>query len=132
MKNEARNIVSCARGFSLFEVIVAMTILSIVIVLVMQLFSAGLKMSRVSCDYTRAVIYAKGIMEQISDPPADDSGEFEDGYTWETEIAPYEDSEEMAANLMQIKVKVSWSDGLRSDKVIEIVSLRALIEEEAL
>ena len=98
-------------GFTLIEVIVAFTILSVTLVMVMQLFSAGLKASRASSDYTRAVIYAKDIMEQITDPPTDDSGEFEDGFFWETEVTPYEDSEGMIDNLMQIKVKVTWPDG---------------------
>lgn len=119
-------------GFTLIEVIVAFTILSISLVMVMQLFSAGLKASRASCDYTRAVIYAKGIMEEMSGSPMQDSGEFEDGFRWETDVTPYEDSEGMVDNLLQIKVIVSWSDVLRRDKTIELVSLKAIVNEEAL
>lgn len=119
-------------GFTLIEVIVAFTILSLSLVMVMQLFSAGLKASRASCDYTRAVIYAKDIMEEISGTPESNSGEFEDGFFWETEVAPYEDSEGMIDNLLQIKVKVSWADVLRRDKSIELVSLRAQSGEDSL
>ena len=100
--------------------------------MVMQLFSAGLKASRASCDYTRAVIYAKNIMEEISVSSDADSGEFKDGFFWETETMPYEDSEGMVDNLLQIKVKVMWSDAMRRDKIIELVSLRAIIEEDTL
>ena len=119
-------------GFTLIEVILAVTILSVSLVMVMQLFSAGLKASRASCDYTRAVIYAKDIMEEISGSPEQESGEFEDGFRWETDVIPYEDSEGMIANLVQIKVIVSWSDVLRRDKTIELVSLKAIVDEEAL
>ena len=131
-RNGNNNIKSCSRGFTLIEVIVAFTILSVSLVMVMQLFSAGLKASRASCDYTRAVIYAKDIMEEISGSPEDESGEFEDGFIWETEVMPYEDSEGIVENILQIKVKVSWADVLRRDKTIELVSLKAIVDEEAL
>ncbi len=123
---------SCPRGFTLIEVIVAFTILSISLVMVMQLFSAGLKASRASCDYTRAVIYAKNIMEEISGSPVQDSGEFEDGFFWEADAIPYENSQGMVSNLLQIKVKVLWTGFLNRDKVIELVSLKAIAGEEAL
>jgi len=119
-------------GFTLIEVILAVTILSVSLVMVMQLFSAGLKASRASCDYTRAVIYAKDIMEEISGLSEHESGEFEDGFRWETAVMPYEDSEGMVANLVQINVIVSWSDALRRDKNIELVSLKAIVDEEKL
>jgi general secretion pathway protein I len=119
-------------GFTLIEVIVAFTILSVSLVMVMQLFSAGLKASRATCNYTRAVIYAKDIMEEISGSPEQESGEFEDGFFWETEVMPYEDPEGMVDNLLQIKVRVSWSDVLGRDKNIELVSLKAILNEESL
>ena len=119
-------------GFTLIEVIVAFTILSVSLVMVMQLFSAGLKASRATCDYTRAVIYAKDIMEEISGSSEQDSGEFEDGFLWETEITPYEDAEGMIDNLLQVKVKITWSDVLSRGKNLELVSLRANFDEEAL
>ena len=119
-------------GFTLIEVIVAITILSVSLVMVMQLFSAGLKASRASCDYTRAVIYAKDIMEELSGSPEQNSGEFEDGFFWETDVMPYEDSEGIIENLLQIKVKVSWFDVLKRDKFIELVSLKAIAKEDAL
>jgi hypothetical protein len=100
--------------------------------MVMQLFSASLKASRATGDYTRAIIYAKNIMEELSGSPEQESGEFEDGFLWETEVMPYEDSEGMIDNLLQIKVKVSWADVLNRDKSIELVSLKAILDEEAL
>lgn len=126
------NIKSCPRGFTLIEVIVALVITSLSLAMVMQLFAAGLKASRASCDYTRAIIYAKDIMEEMSDSPKDDAGEFEDGFFWETEVMAYEDPQGMVSNLTQIKVKVSWADALRRDKEIELVSLKAGAGEGAL
>ena len=121
-----------SRGFTLIEVIVAFTILSVSLVMVMQLFSAGLKASRATCDYTQAVIYAKDIMEEISGSSEQDSGEFEDGFLWETEITPYEDAEGLIDNLMQIKVKITWADVFRRDKHLELVSLKANFDKDEL
>jgi general secretion pathway protein I len=119
-------------GFTLIEVIVALVIVSVSLAMVMQLFSAGLKASRASCDYTRAVIYAKDIMEEMSESPEQDSGAFDDGYSWETEVQPYVEDEGGMSNLLLIKVKVFWDDVLRNPKSIEIVSLKAVEDEEEL
>lgn len=123
---------SCEAGFTLIEVIVAFTIMSVILVIVLQLFSAGQIASRASCDYTRAVIYAKDIMEEISGSPEQGSGEFDDGFFWETEVTPYEDSEGIVENLLQIKVKVSWDNVRHKPKSLELVSLKAIVDEEAL
>lgn len=127
-----RNIRSCSRGFTLLEVIIAFTILSVSLVMVMQLFSAGLRASRASCDYTRAVIYAKDIMEEMSGNSTQNSGEFDDGYSWETEIEPYMEDEEGIPNLLKVKVRVFWDDVRRNPKSLELVSLRAMENEEGL
>ena len=127
MKRELRD-----AGFTLIEVIVAITILSVCLVMIMQLFSAGLRASRASCDYTKAVIYAKDIMEEMSGSPEQGSGEFEDGFSWETEVAPYENPEGITGNIKQIKVKVRWSDALRRDKALELVSLKTILDKDAL
>ncbi len=116
-------------GFTLIEVIVSMAILSITFVLIMQLFSGGLRASRTSCDFTRAVVHAKDKMEELSGAPVQESGEFEDGFKWETEVQPYKELEETGFNLLKIKVKVSWPDVLNKERSVELVSLK-LVENE--
>jgi general secretion pathway protein I len=121
-------------GFTLIEVIVAIAILSISLVMVMQLFSGGLRASRASCDYTRAVVHAKDKMEELSVEPVQDSGEFEDGFAWESDVQPYEELnkelEESDYNMLKIKVKVSWSNRAHKQKSVELVSLKAVEKEE--
>jgi general secretion pathway protein I len=96
--------------------------------MIMQLFSGGLRASRASCDYTRAVVHAKDKMEELSFAPVSASGEFEDGFKWEAEVQPLEELKEKLEdsnyNLLKIKVKVSWSNVLNQQKSIELVSLR--------
>jgi general secretion pathway protein I len=117
------------RGFTLVEVIVAIAILGISLVLIMQLFSGGLRVSRVSCDYTRAVVHAKDKMEELIAAPVQGSGEFEDGFRWEAEVEPYKELEEIGSNLLKIKVKVSWSDTQKRDRSVELESLRLYQDE---
>jgi hypothetical protein len=53
-------------------------------------------------------------MEELSVEPVQDSGEFEDGFAWESDVQPYEELnkelEESDYNMLKIKVKVSWSN----------------------
>ncbi len=122
------------RGFTLVEVIVAMTILSISLVMVMQLFSGGLKSSKTSCDYTRAVLHAKEKMEELFLNPVRDSGKFDDGFEWDSSVEPSQiinlDYEDSGLNLLNIKVNIAWFDTSQRKKSIELVSLKTVVESE--
>lgn len=118
-------------GFTLIEVIVAMAIVGISLVMIMQLFSGGLRASRTSCDYTRAVVHAKNTMEELSYDPVPGSGNFDDGFNWTTEIEAYEESEESGYKLLKLKVIISWDDALRKPKSIQLVSLKTLPIDES-
>ncbi|MDO8282400.1 MAG: type II secretion system protein [Thermodesulfovibrionia bacterium] len=120
-----------SRGFTLIEVIVSVAIMSICLVMVMRLFSAGLRASRSSCDYTRAMVHAKEKMEELSFKPEAGSGDFDDGFKWEAELVPYMFSEEARYNLWQLKVKISWTTAVTKESSIELVSLKALTNDEA-
>jgi general secretion pathway protein I len=117
-------------GFTLIEVIVAIAILAISLVMVMQLFSGGLKASKTSSNYTRAIIHAKNKMEELSIEPVQGSGKFEDGFEWESEVQPHEELEHLDLNLMKIKVKVLWAERMHKKKSVELVSLKRIVEEE--
>lgn len=120
------------KGFTLLEVLIAFSIVSISMVMVMQLFSSGLKSSRTTCDYTTAVVHAKDRMEAFLLDPVSGSGEFEDGFAWRSEIEAYKEPEESQVNLMKLTVIVSWPDDARGERSIELVSLKAVSEEEEL
>jgi Tfp pilus assembly protein PilV len=122
-------------GFTLMEVLVAGVIMTISFVLVMQLFSGGQRLSKSSCDYTRAVVHAKDKMEEISPSPEAGSGEFEDGFRWEAVVEPFETPEteggESLFSLLMIKVKVLWDDNDKEHSV-ELVSLKTVSTEKNL
>ncbi len=117
-------------GFTLIEVIVAIAILGISLVMIMQLFSGALRASRASCDYTRAIVHAKDKMEELSVVPVQGSGEFEDGFKWESGIQPYKELEDSAFNLLKIKVKVSWANALERQNSVELVTLKVVSSED--
>jgi general secretion pathway protein I len=77
-------------GFTLIETLVAMMLLAISFVIIMQLFSGGLKSSRVTSDYIYGIFHAREKMEEIllSDnlTPGTVSGEFDDGYEWRATV----------------------------------------------
>ncbi len=129
----AKNSNSNSGGFTLIEVIVAMTIIAVSMTLVMQLFSGGLGVSRRSCDYTRAVVHAKGKMEEMALNPKQGSGEFSDGFRWQSELQPYAELngniEGEPVNLMKLKVIIEWDDYSNRQKSVDLVSL-IIIQED--
>lgn len=103
-------------GFTLIEILVAISILAICLVVVLQLFSGALKSSRVSDEYTKGVFYAQEKMEEILLRPVlisgTEKGVFHDAYRWRAEIVRMNQTEEEASKLpidtFQITVDVSW------------------------
>ena len=119
-------------GFTLLEVIVSMAILGISLVLVMQLFSAGLKSAKASCDYTIAIVHAKDKMEELSGSLVSDSGQFQDGFKWETEIQDYKETEDSSYKIKKLRVNIFWPEALKVQKSISLVSLKLEQGEEKL
>jgi len=113
------------------EVLIAFAIVSLSFVLIMQLFAGGLRSSRTSCDYTRAVVYAKDKMGELMADPQEGDGEFEDGFKWQAVVADYKEDEEMAYNLKKINVIVTWSDGARKERKVEFISLKVVDNAES-
>jgi len=116
-------------GFTLIEVVIAMTILGICLVLVMQLFAGGLRAARTSCDYSRAVLHAKDKMEDLTNNPVQDSGEFDDGFKWETEVESYKEVKDEPFKLLKVKVRVMWPDVMKNSRTVELVGLKAVESE---
>ncbi len=124
--------VSNFKGFTLVETLVAMMILATCLVIILQLFSGGLKAGRLSDEYTRAVFHAREKMEEIllTEELADGVayGEFGDAFKWKAEIRYIEPAEEqevkkMPADMFRITVNVIWYEGNR-EKHFETSTLK--------
>jgi len=119
-----------SRGFTLLEVLVAMTILGIAIVALMQLSSQGLRLLHLSDDYQQAVTVADRIA-RATDALAEgvDAGQ-EGRFQWERRITVVPVPEELTPGagpqlrLYALSVGVRWG----RDRTLELASLRAVVE----
>jgi len=128
-------------GFTLIETLVAMAILSISLVVILQLFSGGLKSSRLSDNHTRAIFHAREKMEEVflNDNFTDGvtEGKFSDGLEWKVQTLLLKPDQEEEAELpvdifsiFNITVDVRWKEGSK-EKHFEISTLR-IAEKERL
>ncbi|OGP88482.1 MAG: hypothetical protein A2156_03405 [Deltaproteobacteria bacterium RBG_16_48_10] len=110
------------RGFTLLEVVIALAILGIGLTVIMELFSGGLRLARVSQEYTKAMNYASLKMEEIATQrtieEGQDEGEFDKTFRWQVsvekvDILPGEKSTEFKppADLYHIRINVLWKSG---------------------
>lgn len=110
------------RGFTLMEVVVALAVLGVGLVVIIELFSGGLRVGRVSGEYTRAVDYARVKMEGIAlareVKEGMEEGEFDRNYRWHLEVKrvdllPGEQPVDITlpVDLYQIKLQVIWKSG---------------------
>jgi len=103
-------------GFTLIEILVAVSVLAITLVVIMQLFAGGLRAGKLSDDHTRAVFHASYIMDgilmedQLVEGLAE--GDFDGGYRWKSEITLEEVTKAVwsipSFSVYSIKVAVSW------------------------
>lgn len=116
-------------GFTLLEVMVAVTIMGMVLVILLGLKNSSMQDVAHAEHITVATMLAKRIMVGvISSPtgtatlfPLEDKGEFPEaeyaGYTWKETIAPTP----MVQSMMEVNIDVLWKEGTR-DESVELVS----------
>lgn len=117
------------RGFTLLEVLVAISLLSISFLVVSQLFSGSLRLAGLNESYCEATALADQKMDeflQTNEKPAEeglaDSGEYEDRFKWEVNVNPYEglvleEDQTFPFELFTVQVKVTWSEGERQRSI---------------
>jgi len=129
-----------ARGFTLLEVAIALAILGVGVVTVLELFSAGLRMESGAGVRSRAVVYARGLLDQTMALPevraGSDRGRFDDMYHWEVAVReapdPAEDKDKPTHDLSikndfimyEIEVSVLWTQSANREGVYTIRTLR--------
>jgi general secretion pathway protein I len=124
-------------GFTLVEIVVAMAVLGISLVLVIELFSGGLRLGRASEEYTLAGQFAKQKMEELSlageVEEGIEEGEFEGtAYRWEVEVkriellpATLETDYKPPIDLFQVEVRIVWKSG-NKDRMTRIETFKAV------
>lgn len=114
------------RGFSLIELVAAMSIFSIGVMACVELYSISLRSTIDTRDYTQAVLLAGQVMEEtLADgylSATTDSDEFGEEYprhSWELEIKDTDQE-----GLMEVRVVVTWQ-ARNGEKQYELVTLHA-------
>jgi len=122
--------VTSSRGFTLLEVLVALTTLAVAIVALMQLSSQGLRLLHLSDDYQQAVV--------VADRVARATDVFEEGaeagqegrFRWERRLRLVPVPEELTPGagpplrLYTLSVVVRWD----RNRTLELASLRTVAE----
>ena len=139
---------SAQHGFTLLEILVAISILGVTLTVIMQQFSAGLRIGHTSRTYTTATAYAKQKLEEFQlveeMEEGSEAGDFDDGYTWKVSILPYEvfmeegGTEEDAEifellplEMYRLESVVSWMEG-ENEKSVSLVTLKTVKKKEGL
>lgn len=99
-----------SEGFSLLEVLVALTILGIGVVSLIQLFSGSLGTVKKSEDYSKALIYARSLLDEAYSMPdlldVEETFNFKEGFTATRSVRFV--AAEKNATLYEISVVVRW------------------------
>ena len=115
-------------GFTLLEVVMALAILGVGLMVIIELFAGGLRLGRVSEEYTKAVNYSRMKLEELAlKPPAEEGveeGEFNETYRWKIEtkridLLPFERDTDFKppVEFFHVKIDVIWKSGLKERSV---------------
>ena len=130
-------------GFTLLEVLLAVVIMGVSLTTILLQFQTALHAGSISQEKTNAVIYAKEKLEslKIEDEfsEASQSGTFENGYEWETEVSLYEYEEEdqeedisyedLRHETYKLRAAVKWNSGINKRQV-ELITLKTVTRKE--
>ena len=121
-------------GFTLLEIIVALSIIAIAVVTAIQLYSANLRTIFTSDSYVNAAVNAEAVMRNILEdedfPAGATTGGVSNGYRFDSlTVKVNEDkTKQTNAELFQVKVTVYWKEGIR-DKSLTLNTLK-LVEKK--
>ena len=132
--NLRRNASSLSAGFTLLEVVVAMTIVGIGVATLLEIFSTGLRLGSRSSTATEAMIYGRQAMDDIllrrRVEEGAQQGSLSDRTRWKLGIAPVrEPSDELSLSsaweLQEITLNMYVTDAGR-DRPVELRTYRLI------
>jgi len=122
-------------GFTLLEVLVALSIAAIGIAMVMQVFGGSLRNVDRADHYLRALALAESLLATAGTEreleSGTESGEAEPGFRWEIAMAEVVDEtlpDDMPLRLFDVEATVAWDDGAAS-RSVSLRTLRLATEE---
>ncbi len=134
---------SYVKGFTLLEVLLAMTIMAIGIVATLELFSGSLRLAGSSASQTEALVLAKSLLDEAlwrSDIQEETRSGSEGKYSWvlesrliERSLLGYDEEPGLGINseadhlLMEISANVSWG-GMGGNRSVRLTTARLVAE----
>ncbi len=127
------------RGFTLIEVVVSFALLGIGLMVIIELFAGGLRLGKVSEEYTQATHYGRMKLDElVLHPPTEEGteeGEFNETYRWRVEakkvnLLPFEKETDFKppVELFHIRVDILWKSGLK-ERSIYLESYRTISQK---
>ena len=123
-------------GFTLLEVIVALSLLAGVVTVILQLFSSDLRILSTSEDYISATVRAEAKMREVLDGVTLAEGTSRettpDGYEAETTISKLFErrTRDLPFEVLEIAVKLSWK-GPVSERSMVLMTLKTVKKQQA-
>jgi len=120
---------STISGFTLIEILVALTIIAFSVVYLVQLSSSNLRMISTSGDYTDAVVRAESKMREIvsRDSLEEKSWKEETDQGHQVDVSVSEELKERSENLpiklLKIEMNFSWQEALKK-KTLTLKTLK--------
>jgi len=126
------------KGFTLIEIVISISILGLGLLMIIELFSGGLKVGRSVTEYTKAMQYAKIKLEELRiKPPQEgiEEGSFNESIRWKIEVKKVDvlssiiEEPKLPAKLFKIDLSIFWRSGI-NEKSIRLETFRTLKENE--
>lgn len=129
------------QGFSLLEILVAFSILTVSLGIVLKIFSTGMTTAQVTGDYTTAVQIAKNLLDTAGSESPLKLGEIKGSenklYHWRVTVsqktftAPELDLHDLPVALFDVTAHVWWGGENKSDdRVVELHTLKLATKDE--
>lgn len=123
------------KGFTLLEIIAALTLLATAILALVQMFSGSLRQAAQADRYLNGVYLAQQKFSQLEldnfkSETLEGVFKNQEAYRWQLEILPYEsalNNEEARINIQKIALRVYWEDA-GQERQVQLVSLKTMGE----
>ena len=105
------------RGFTLIEILIALTMFAVIGGGLLQLFNEGLRAARIADDRAHAVLLARSKLTELQAfpflQPGTLSGRFADGFRWRATLSIGDAPPNRVTQLLPLKtdIEISWGDG---------------------
>ena len=123
------------KGFTLLEIVVALTILAVSILTLVQMFSGSLNQAAQAERYLNGVYLAQQKFSQLEmdnfqSEITEGNFENQESYRWQLEVLPYEsplNDEEARIKIQKVSLRIYWEDR-NQEREVQLVSLKILGE----